>query len=131
MYLLDTNTIIYFFKDAGNVAKNLLSKSPKDIAVPSIVLYELEVGAANSAKPTKRKQQIASLVSLLKIIPFGEKEAEESAKVRSELESIGKPIGAYDILIAGTAISSNFVLVTHNTKEFSRVKKLKQEDWYK
>jgi len=131
MYLLDTNTIIYFFKDAGNVAKNLLSKSPKDIAVPSIVLYELEVGAAKSAKPTKRKQQIASLVSLLEIIPFGEKEAEESAKVRSELESIGKPIGAYDTLIAGTAISSNFVLVTHNTKEFSRVKKLKQEDWYK
>jgi len=68
---------------------------------------------------------------LLKIIPFGEKEAEESAKVRAELESIGKPIGAYDTLIAGTAISSNFVLVTHNTKEFSRVKKLKQEDWYK
>jgi len=53
VYLLDTNTIIYFFKDAGNVAKNLLSKSPKDIAVPSIVLYELEVGAAKSAKPTK------------------------------------------------------------------------------
>lgn len=68
---------------------------------------------------------------MLKIIPFGEKEAEESAKVRSELESIGKPIGAYDTLIAGTAISSNIVLVTHNTKEFSRVKKLKQEDWYK
>ena len=131
MFLLDTNTLIYFFKDLGNVADNLLSKSPKDIAVPSIALYELEVGAAKSAKPMKRKKQIASLVSLLKIIPFGEKEAEESAKLRAELESIGKPIGPYDTLIAGTAISSNFVLVTHNTKEFSRVKKLKLEDWYK
>ncbi len=51
MYILDTNTLIYFFKGIGNVADILLSKSPKDISVPSIALYELEVGIAKSAKP--------------------------------------------------------------------------------
>jgi len=33
MYLLDTNTLIYFFKGMGNVADILLAKSPKDISM--------------------------------------------------------------------------------------------------
>ena len=44
MYLLDTNMVIYFFKGIGNVAGNLLTVSPKDVAMPSIVLFELQCG---------------------------------------------------------------------------------------
>lgn len=130
MYLLDTNTLIYFFKGMGNVADNLLSKSPKDIAIPSITLFELEVGIAKSSNPKKRKQQLDSLVSLIMTFPFGLKEAKFAAIIRANLEKEGKPIGPYDTLIAGTALSGNHILVTHNTKEFSRIKKLKTEDWY-
>ena len=57
MFLLDTNTLIYFFKGIGNVSKNLLSKSPKDIGIPSIVIFELEVGIAKSKSPRKRIQK--------------------------------------------------------------------------
>ncbi|MCG8336382.1 MAG: type II toxin-antitoxin system VapC family toxin [Proteobacteria bacterium] len=130
MYLLDTNTLIYFFKGMGKVADNLLSKSPKDIAIPSITLFELEVGIAKSSNPKKRKQQLDSLVSLIMTFPFGLKEAKFAAIIRANLEKEGKPIGPYDTLIAGTALSGNHILVTHNTKEFSRIKKLKTEDWY-
>lgn len=130
MYLLDTNTLIYFFKNTGKVADTLLSKSPKDIAVPSISIFELEVGIAKSVSPKKRTKQLESLVSLLTIIPFGEKEAKAAGKIRADLETVGKTIGPYDTLIAGTAVSLKCILVTHNTKEFSRVKNLKTEDWY-
>ncbi len=130
MYLLDTNTIIYFFKGLGNAAEILLSKSPKDIAIPAIVLYELEVGIAKSSNPKKRKKQLESLVSLIAVLPFTAKEAEISAKIRAELEKQGTPIGSLDNLIAGTALCSNAVLITHNMKEFSRVKGLIIEDWF-
>ena len=50
--------------------------------------------------------------------------------IRAELENIGTPIGPYDTLIAGIALSSNATLVTHNTKEFSRVEGLSLEDWF-
>ena len=63
MYLLDTNTLIYFFKGFGNVAEKLFSKSPKDIAISTITLYELEVGIAKSNNSRKRKKQLGSLVS--------------------------------------------------------------------
>ncbi len=130
MYLLDTNTLIYFFKGMGKVADNLLAKSPKDITIPSIVLFELEVGIAKSSNPKKRKQQLDSLISLVKILPFASKEAKFAAKIRADLEKVGKPIGPYDTLIAGIALSENRILVTHNTKEFSRIKKLEIEDWF-
>lgn len=130
MYLLDTNTLIYFFKGMGNVAEILLSKSPKDIFIPSISLYELEVGIAKSSRPQKRKRQLEVLVSRAAVLPFGPKEAETAAGIRAKLESAGKPIGPYDTLIAGIALTSNATLVTHNTKEFSRVEGLFTEDWF-
>lgn len=130
MYLLDTNTLIYFFKGMGNVAETLLSKSPKDISIPSIALYELEVGIAKSNNPKKRKKQLESLISRIAVLPFASKEAEVAAMIRAELEKTGTPIGSYDTLIAGIALSSNATLVTHNTKEFSRVEGLSLEDWF-
>ena len=130
MYLLDTNTLIYFFKGTGDVANILLSKAPKDILIPSIALYELEVGIAKSTKPQKRRKQLESLISRIKISSFGAKEAKVAATIRADLEGKGLSIGPYDTLIAGIALSNNATLVTHNTKEFKRVEGLNIEDWY-
>ncbi|MEA2084529.1 MAG: type II toxin-antitoxin system VapC family toxin [Thermodesulfobacteriota bacterium] len=130
MYILDTNTLIYFFKGIGNIASILLSKSPKDISIPSIALYELEVGIAKSTKPNKRRKQLELLISRISISSFGIKEAEVAAMIRANLETKGTPIGPYDTLIAGTALSANATLITHNTKEFERVNGLNIEDWY-
>lgn len=130
MYLLDTNTLIYFFKGIGDVANILLSKAPKDIFIPSIALYELEVGIAKSTKPKKRRKQLESLISRINISSFGSPEAKVAAMIRANLEGKGTTIGPYDTLIASTALSNNAILVTHNTKEFRRVKGLSIEDWY-
>lgn len=130
MYILDTNILIYFFKNMGSVADRMLSKSPKDIAISIITLYELEVGIEKSTNPQKRKKQLDKLVSRITVIPFAEKQSEFSAKIRAQLESKGEPIGPLDTLIAGTALSLNAVLITHNIKEFERVDGLKIEDWF-
>ena len=130
MFLLDTNTLIYFFKGIGNVSKNLLSKSPKDIGIPSIVIFELEVGIAKSKSPRKRIEQLQNLIAIVKIIPFGMNEAKASARIRAELEQKGITIGPYDSLIGGMALAMPATLVTHNKKEFERIQKLQVEDWY-
>ncbi|MCK5664942.1 MAG: type II toxin-antitoxin system VapC family toxin [Thiotrichaceae bacterium] len=130
MYILDTNTLIYYFKGMGNVSQNLLSKSPQNIGVPAIVLYELEVGIAKSDSPKKRMKQLQEIISLINGIPFSEKEAKVSASIRAILEKKGTPIGPYDILIAATALAHQAVLVSRNTSEFERVDKLQIENWY-
>ena len=130
MYILDTNTLIYFFIGLGNVPTKFLSISPKEIAIPAIVIYELEYGIAKSSSPKKRQAQLEEIISLVNIIPFGDREALSSATIRAKLEKKGTPIGSYDILIAGTALEHQGILVTNNLKEFSRVPKLKTENWY-
>ena len=129
MFILDTNTLIYFFKGLGNVADNLLAVSPKDIGIPAVVLYELEYGIAKSSSPKKRTKQLEELCALVEILTFGNKEAKTSATIRAVLEKKGTPIGPYDVMIAGTALSRQGVLVTNNTKEFRRVPKLQITDW--
>lgn len=130
MYALDTNSVIYFFKGLGNIAERLLETPPREIALPSVVLYELEVGLAKSGNPTRRRNQLEELLSVVELLPFGKTEARASAKLRSDLELRGTPIGPMDLLIAGTALSHGAVLVTRNVREFERVAGLRVEDWY-
>lgn len=130
MYILDTNTLIYFFRGIGNVPSRFLAISPKEIAIPTIVIFELEYGIAKSSSPKKRQAQLNEICSLVTILPFGEKEAISAASIRAKLEKSGTPIGPYDLLIAGTALEHKGILVTNNLKEFSRIPKLKTENWY-
>lgn len=130
MYILDTNTLIYYFKGQGNVAQNLAHVSPDEIGISTIVLFELPVGIAKSNSPAKRTQQLEQLLNRVKLVPFDRDSAIAAAKIRAKLEQQGSPIGPMDILIAGTAISLQAILVTHNVKEFSRVSGLAIADWY-
>lgn len=130
MFLLDTNTLIYFFKGQGRVADNLLGLPPSDIAIPAVTLFELETGLRKSSAPDRRRRQLAALTDLVAVIPFGAGEAKVAAIVRAALEQQGQPIGPYDILIAGTAIAHNATLVTRNQTEFSRIDGLQLANWY-
>ena len=130
MYLLDTNTLIYFFKGLGNVSQHLFVQEPKKIFIPSIVVYELEVGIAKSDDPAKRIKQLDQLLAQTNTLEFGLKEAKESAAIRVELEKEGTPIGPMDTLIAGMARAHNLILITRNTKEFKRIMGLNLENWY-
>ncbi len=129
-YVLDTNTLIYFFKGLGNVSSHLLATPPSEIGVPTIVLFELEVGIAKSSSPQKRKKQLQEFISLITIIPFDYAEAKYAAGIRVKLEKQGMLIGPYDALIAASALANNRTLVTHNRREFERIDGLRIEDWY-
>jgi tRNA(fMet)-specific endonuclease VapC len=130
MFVLDTNTIIYFFKGMGGVADRLLSTAPTEVALPTVVLYELETGIAKSEAPNRRRHQLNALIAASRILPFGLQEARAAASIRADLEIAGTPIGPLDNLIAGTALAHNGVLVTRNTREFGRVAGLDVVDWY-
>jgi tRNA(fMet)-specific endonuclease VapC len=130
MYVPDTNTLIYFFKGMGNVAQRLLSVHPKEIAIPAVVLYELETGILKSTSPKIRQDQLKQLTDLVTIIPFGPDEARIAAAIRVDMEKKGTPIGPYDVLIAASALAGKHTLVTHNTREFGRIDGLEVEDWF-
>ncbi|WP_219633089.1 PIN domain-containing protein [Haloechinothrix aidingensis] len=129
MYFLDTNTVIDAFNGRGGVAERLLATKPAEVAIPAIVLYELWVGVEKAPRPEPHRRRVTELVDLVTVVPFGAEAAGVAARVRAELEGLGNAIGPHDVLIAATAIAEGGVLVTRNTREFSRVPQLRLESW--
>ncbi len=130
MVVPDTNTLIYFFKGQGKVAERLLRIPPGELALPAVVLYELEVGIAKSNAPQRRRAQLDELLTWVEILPFGPMESRCAAWIRADLERRGEPIGPMDILIAGTAFAHDALLITRNVGEFGRIAGLRLENWY-
>jgi tRNA(fMet)-specific endonuclease VapC len=130
MYLLDTNTLIYFFKQEGQVEKHLKNIPIHQISVPSIVWFELEHGTLRSTKPELQRISIDLALQAYGTLSLDYPCAKSAATIKRALEVAGTPIGHYDLLIAGMAMANNLILVTRNTREFERVPSLRVENWY-
>jgi tRNA(fMet)-specific endonuclease VapC len=126
--LLDTNTLIHYLRGHESVVSELQRTSPRELAIPSVVAYEIEYGTLKIGSAARRAV-VSGLLAGLDQVPFDHEAARESARIRIDLESRGAIIGPIDLLIAGTALSRGALLVTNNTKEFSRVKGLRLADW--
>ena len=130
MFVLDTNTLVYFFRERSQVVERVKAAVPGELIIPTVVLYELQVGITKSTSPQRRTQSLERLTRTVNVRAFDRKAAVAAAQVRVALERQGRPIGPVDMLIAGVAISLDATLVTHNTGEFSRVEGLNLADWF-
>ena len=129
-YMLDTNICIYAIKHKPpSVIKNFMSHDPDDLCISSITYAELMHGVEKSQAVDKNRIAMALFLSPITILDFDSYAAEEYGKIRADLERKGTPIGPMDMLIAGHAKSEGLIVVTNNTREFSRVVGLSLEDW--
>ena len=128
-YMLDTNICIFATKNNMDVITSIKRNFHKGLFISVITLGELEFGIYNSTNIMKKRLAISDFLSNFDIMPFDGKAANEYGLIRADLKKRGCIIGGMDMLIAAHAKSMNMTLVTHNTKEFSRVEGLKIEDW--
>jgi tRNA(fMet)-specific endonuclease VapC len=132
-YLLDTNACIALINgtEAGVRRRFKHAVGKNDVMlVSSIVAFELWYGVGKSLRKESNTQRLeAFFAGPLEWAEFDEEDAREAGTVRAELEALGKPIGAYDVLLAGQARRRSATLVTSNAKEFDRVRHLSWEDW--
>jgi len=112
-----------------NQAKHFHSSSPEEIALYSIVKAELLFGTRHSKKVEANLQLLNRFFAPLSSLPFDDRCADEYGLIRADLNTQGKIIGPNDLLIAAIARANDTVLMTRNTKEFSRITGLRLEDW--
>lgn len=132
-YLLDTDSLSYFFRGEGQVAQRLRTLTPADIGIPAPVLYESRHGMLRLSSGARQKALLAALdraIETMHVLPFDASAAEAAARVRTQLEALGVGIGPIDVQIAGIAVALSATLVTRNVREFSRVDALTVENWY-
>jgi len=129
-FLLDTCVISDFIKGEPGTLQAIKSCQPADTSISAITMFEIDYGMAlNPARAKKIGSLISALIRSIKILPFNENTGKFAAEVRATLKQKGTPIGPYDVLIAGTALAYELTLVTANSDEFSRVKKLDLVNW--
>lgn len=130
MFLLDTNTLIYLFKQQGQVAAHLQKRPASEVFIPAVVLFELEYGVLRSTRPELQRAGIDLALKAYGVLHMDYASAKAAAWVKHTLEAEGRPIGPCDQLIAGIALANEMTLITRNTREFERVPGLQLEDWH-
>lgn len=134
-YLLDTNACIALINGKPPSVRTRFRKATESgsrILVPTIVSFELWYGVSKSSlKEFNARRLDAFFGGPLTILPFEQDDAHVAGSIRAALETVGKTIGAYDLLIAGQALRHKLILVTANVSEFARVKDLIWQDWAK
>lgn len=127
-YLLDTNACIAILnKNSPNLLARVRRHKPEEIGLPAPVMYELYYGAFKSRDAARNLDLLDRIA--FEIVPFDASDARMAGVIRSQLEAAGRPIGPYDLLIAGQACARRLVLVTANTRDFLRMPGLECEDW--
>lgn len=128
--MLDTDTCIALIKRRPpGLLQRLQAKTVGEVGISAITLAELRFGVARSQERARNAAALEQFLLPLDIAAFDDDAAETYGQARVQLESRGTPIGPLDTLIAGHALSLDCILVTHNAREFKRVKGLRTEDW--
>lgn len=128
-YMLDTNICIDIIKVRPERLRQRFNRFAEQICISSITLGELYCGAEKSKRQAENFAAIEQICGQLTVLPFADRAAHQFAMIKCELERNGKPIGPYDLLIAGHARSEGLTVVTNNEREFARVQGLRMENW--
>ncbi|WP_244490298.1 type II toxin-antitoxin system VapC family toxin [Rhizobium sp. Root483D2] len=128
-YMLDTNIVSHMIRvPEGAVVSRVRDVGSDTLCVSALVASELRYGAVKRGSE-RLSSLVESTLERLDIIAYEAAAAVHYAEIRDQLSRSGNLIGPMDMLIAAHARALELVLVTDNTREFSRVEGLTIENW--
>jgi len=124
--VLDADVIIRGERGSFDLAAWAASRPNDLFEVAAITVAELWQGVERAVEPhkSKRRKYLEAIVAVLPVIPYTEQTAYEHARIWTDLQSVGKMIGPYDLIVAATALEGGSQVATFNKRHFSRVKGL-------
>ena len=130
LYMLDTDTCAFILRRTSDTLLERIQAVPLERQVMSVVTYaELLYGVQVSSQKKANQSAVDALARHLAILDWTQEAARHYAEIRSDLKKKRSMIGANDLLIASHARSIGATVVTNNTKDFGRVKRLNIENW--
>jgi len=125
--ILDADVVIRGEREQFDLKGWILQRSQDRFKLAAITLAELFHGLerATSGHRRHRDMFLRSILDELPILPYTEFTASEHARIWADLESSGKMIGYYDLIVAATALEHDSAVATFNHKHFSQVRGLK------
>ena len=128
MRVLDTDVCIELLR--GNTQVRERRRQALDrVATTWVTACELAYGAANSERPEANLNLVTEFLSSLRILNFNFAAAELFGRNKARLRRAGNTVADADLMIAAVAQSHGAILVTGNTRHYTRVEGLRLEDW--
>ena len=126
-YLLDTNAVTALLAVKAPLFGRIRHHPSSLFKLSALVMHELYYGVYYGQRTNETLDRFDGV--RFEILPFDEDDARRAAEIRARLRRLGTPIGPYDVLIAGQALSRGLTLITRNVGEFSRIEELSVENW--
>ena len=130
--MIDSSFLIETERSKLGLDELLREHGEEEIAIASITASELLHGVHRAAKPahrTRREVFVEGLLAVVPVLPFDLLTARVHASLWAQLASKGVNIGAHDLLIAATALTVGYDVVTHDKRSFPKIPGLKLLDW--
>jgi tRNA(fMet)-specific endonuclease VapC len=128
-YLIDTDILINSIKGNATVNQHFARYAAIPKAISIVTFGELLYGAKKSKQKDKNTSVIYRLAEIFPIVGITRSTIETFTDIRLVLDRRGEGIEDFDLLIAATALSLNYTLVTNNTKRYKRIERLQIENW--
>jgi tRNA(fMet)-specific endonuclease VapC len=123
------NSVVSDLVAGMDYPEEFLNTFPRDtnVVLPSVVWFEAMVPAFGSGDG-RTVQETQTVLGNLPLLDFTREAANETAEIRAGLLDRGEPVGAPDVLIAGTARANGAAVVTNNAEDFNRIPELEVYD---
>jgi|ERR1019366_6074224 predicted nucleic acid-binding protein len=125
--ILDAGVVIRGEKGTFDLKKWVASRPNDQFEIAAITVAELWHGVERSAgsHKTKHEHYLRAVLAPLPIIAYTEQTAYEHARIWAALESSGKMIGFYDLIVGATALERGSDVATFNKRHFAQIRGLK------
>jgi len=128
--ILDTNICVRFLRGEESVVRRLLDADENDdLRIPAMVEGELFYGVEKSERRVENREKVKALLAFLPVCHADDETMEKFGELKAKAEAAGRRVDDADVIIAATAMRHGALLVTGNTRHFSRFDGLEIEDW--
>jgi tRNA(fMet)-specific endonuclease VapC len=128
LLMLDTDISSYVIRRRPASIAERFQLHAEQLCVSVMTAAELRFGAVKAAR-AELANLVEAYLARVTILDWADSATFHYARIRTELESLGTPIGNMDLLIASHAVAEQATLVTNNMKHFGAVPGLKVEQW--
>jgi len=128
-FLIDTDIVINSIKGNKKVNQRISEYAAIPKAISIITFGELLYGAKKSIQRDKNTSIVYRLAEIFPIAGITRSTIEAFTDIKMALDLKGERIEDFDLLIAATALSLNYTLVTNNIKHYKRIEGLQLENW--
>lgn len=128
-YLIDSDILINSIKGNSRIHQRIVELAAIPKAISIITYGELLYGARKSKQVEKNSSIIYRIAEIFPIIGISRAIMDTFVELKLSLERRGQRLDEFDLMIAATALSLNYTLVTNNSAHFRRIKGIRLENW--